>query len=170
MADDRILFAIHDRTCFIKMLGEAKYSTTTGFGTFINDLFARCDFDNILVDLSETSYIDSTNLGELTKLSSFLMQHRQRRPMLISTRANISAVIASLGMDRIFVVVDETPDLPSSMEVVPGTVMTVRENAFRILEAHRYLVSLNEKTGREFRSVVDAFEQNLGVEPDADNS
>jgi len=27
MADDRILFAIHDHTCFIKMLGEAKQVT-----------------------------------------------------------------------------------------------------------------------------------------------
>jgi len=170
MADDRILFAIHDHTCFIKMLGEAKHSTTTGFGQFINTLFERCDFDDVLVDLSDTSYIDSTNLGELTKLSSFLMQHRQRRPMLISTRPNISAVITSLGMDRIFDMADEVLALPPAMVAVPGAQMTARENAFRILEAHRYLVALNEKTGREFRSVVDAFEQDLGIGPGQGNT
>jgi anti-anti-sigma factor len=169
MAGDKVLFAIDGKTCFIKLIGEAKYSTTTGFDAFINGLFEQHDVDNVLVDLTDTTYIDSTNLGELTKISTFLMQRHQRRPTLFTTRANISATITGLGLDRVFVLVGEVADDDGlTLQEVPEVKLTERENAMRILDAHRYLTSVNDRTGQIFRSVVDAFERELGdtrVEP-----
>jgi anti-anti-sigma factor len=162
MVADRVLFAIQNGTCFIKMVGEAKYSTTTGFDVFINDLIARAEVDNILVDLTDTTYIDSTSLGELTRLSSYMRQNHQRMPTLVSKRDNINAIIGGLGLDKVFVVVDEQASGVLHMQEIPRVELTERENALRILDAHRSLMAINDKTGRIFRSVVDAFEQELG--------
>jgi anti-anti-sigma factor len=165
MAEDKVLFALREERCFIKLVGEAKYSTTAGFDTFINNLFERGDIRDVLVDLTDTSYIDSTSLGELTKIASFLMQSKHRRPTLISTRESINSTIEGLGLDRVFVVVHDTVGAVGrevEMREIPETDKGERENARRILEAHRCLMSLNEKTGRIFRNVVDAFERELG--------
>ncbi len=170
MAEDKVLFALRDNTCFIKLVGEAKYSTTAGFDTFINELFERNDVEDVLVDLTETSYIDSTSLGELTKISSFLVESRHRRPTLVSTRETINSTIQGLGLDRVFVVLYDMNGLPDcgvELQRIPEVDVDERKNACRILEAHRCLMSLNEKTGRIFRSVVDAFERELGEKGDS---
>jgi hypothetical protein len=116
----------------------------------------------VLVDLTETTYIDSTNLGELTKISSYLYQQSRRRPTLVSTRDDISAIITGLGLDRVFTLVEdlELPDV--ELRHIPEVEVSERRNAQRILDAHRSLMAVNEKTGRIFRSVVDAFENDFG--------
>jgi anti-anti-sigma factor len=161
MAEDKILYAIHDRICFLKVIGEAKYSNSGGFDTFVNELFDRDEVDDVLVDLNETTYIDSTNLGELTKISTYLMQRRNRRPTLMAGGEEIDSIIRGLGLDRVFVMADELPEAGAELHEVPDVRLDERGNAMRILEAHRYLISLNETTGRVFRSVVDAFEREL---------
>lgn len=161
MADDRILYAIRNETCFLKLIGEAKYNTTVGFGTFINDLFDREKISSVLVDLSETTYIDSTNLGELTKISSFLREHEQGRPTIVSSNEEINAVITGLGLDRVFVIVDESHAPDVSMKDMPEVDVSEREQARQILEAHKFLMETNEKTGEVFRNVVDAFQKQL---------
>ncbi|MBD3242843.1 MAG: hypothetical protein GF331_19785 [Chitinivibrionales bacterium] len=161
MAEHKVLFAIEDDVCFIKLVGEATYAKTAGFDAFINDLFHHREIRDVLVDLSDTTYIDSTNLGELTKISSFLRQRNCHRPTLLSTREEISSIITGLGLDRVFLLVEEV-ELPDvEMQEIPEVEMDDRRNAQRILDAHRTLMSVNEKTGRIFRSVVDAFEKDL---------
>lgn len=161
MAEHRVLFAVQDNVCFIKLVGEATYAKTAGFDAFINDLFAHEHIRDVLVDLSDTTYIDSTNLGELTKISAYLRQQNCRRPTLLSTREEISSIITGLGLDRVFLLVEEL-ELPDvELHEIPEVEMDDRRNAQRILDAHRTLMSVNEKTGRIFRSVVDAFEQDL---------
>ena len=162
MAEDRILFALHDKTCFIKLVGEATYIKTAGFGCFINDLFSHEQIDDVLVDLSGTTYIDSTNLGELAKIAAFLRQQNSHRPTVVCTDTDMSEMMTGLGLNRLFVMVDETREPGVAMSELPEITLDERENAERILEAHRYLMSVNDRTGRVFRSVVDAFERDLG--------
>jgi anti-anti-sigma factor len=161
MADGRILYAIRDRVCFLKFVGDANHAATVGLDSLINELFENDLVEDVLVDLTETTYIDSTSLGELTKLSDLLMRRRSRKATIVSTQSGISEVLCNLGLDQVFVVVDSPPGGAGELHELPAVQLSERQNALRILEAHRKLMELNEKTGQEFRTVVDVLEQEL---------
>ena len=42
----------------IKLVGDIRYTMGCALGDFLDELFARADFDDIVVDLTETHSID----------------------------------------------------------------------------------------------------------------
>ena len=62
-------------------------------------------------------------------------------------------------------------DLGSSeLQEMESTKPTERENALRILCAHKALVSLSESNAEKFRNVVDALERELALTSCADGA
>ena len=56
-------------------------------------MFGDGEISSILIDLTQTDYIDSTALGMIAKTASFLQMHNQRKPIILSTNPDITRLL-----------------------------------------------------------------------------
>ena len=70
-----VYYAKHDGIVVLKLVGPFAFclQASKTLDAFINDLLTNDDFDNILIDLTETKNIDSTNLGLLAMITRINM-------------------------------------------------------------------------------------------------
>ena len=146
----------------LKLVGEIRYTMGCALGDFLDSLFARADYDDIIVDLTEVCSIDSTSLGLLAKIANFSRQRFARRTTLLSTHPDVNQVLDNLGFYDIFNVRDTGAAITAALcelAIQPPA----KEQLTRIVfEAHRALSELNPRNQEAFRSVLDSLRPKLG--------
>jgi len=157
MPSGHILFAIHHGTYVLKFTGEVRAPMCATLDNFLERMFTDPDLSAILIDLTETDYIDSTALGMIAKTSVFLQMHNQRKPIILSTNQDITRLLESMGFDQVFIIlacecqescIDELPEVePSEQEMME-----------KVISAHKVLMGLSEKNQATFQSLVEALE------------
>ena len=90
-------------------------------------------FKSVVVDLSHTESIDSTSLGLLAKLSIQADRRFGYRPILVSTQADITRILCSMGLDDVF-----------NGTAWRGAGQSLRIEAVPGSEVQRYLVNFTE--------------------------
>jgi anti-anti-sigma regulatory factor len=137
---------------------------------FIDSLFDRMDADDLVVDLSETEAIDSTNLGEIARIADLMSARGSKRAAIISTRPEISQVLFSMAFDEVFDICTEPTGANataarSSFGGMPiPSVDASRDASLRtILSAHRRLMQMSESNREQFSEVVELMERELGA-------
>ncbi|MEK5765366.1 anti-anti-sigma factor GigB, partial [Acinetobacter junii] len=63
-----------------------------------------------IVDLTETSFIDSTVLGVLAKLGLKLKQVHHIQAVMLSTNSDITTLANSMGLGQVFVILNYCGD------------------------------------------------------------
>ena len=86
----------------------------------------------------------------------------ERRITIVSNRAEINSILASMALDEVFDIVEDTCPETGQAREVPC------ENADRealsrtLIDAHRALMDLSEHNREMFRDVVASLEKNSG--------
>ncbi len=162
-----VLYANHDGLVVFKFVGEIRYTmgdsyrVSASLDAFLDDLFESKDFENILIDLTETESIDSTNLGLLAKIAQFTERHLGRKPTIISTNEDINAILDSVGFDQVFIIVHD-PEIPGvELDSLPEKREPDKELARMVLDAHKALIELNDKNRNMFKNVVQLLQSKL---------
>jgi anti-anti-sigma factor len=161
MSEGNVYYALSNGTCVMRFQGAISYTLAAGLNRFLDDLFDRGEFKDILVDLSDTESIDSTGLGLLARIANFVRQRDGRRPLLFSSQPDINAVLRSICLDDAFVLCAELPEVGAG-QALPAVDASQSELARIVLEAHRLLCDMNQANRDQFQNVVDAFERKLG--------
>jgi anti-anti-sigma factor len=156
---NEIQHASHDGVHALRLKGEIRYPLSPSFDRFLQRLFAGPAPKGFVVDLTETTVIDSTNLGLLARIAKGMDRAGGPKPVLISNQEDINEVIVSMGFDEVFMLVDTPEPLPEPGHVVPLRETDAQTLARTILEAHRTLMDLNERNRDVFQSVVALLEQ-----------
>ena len=154
----RILFAREGGVVIIRLLGDVRYTISPTFKAFLETLFHDGQVKNIIVDLSGTSNIDSTNLGLLAKVATHSHKHLHHKSLLVSDNSDVNQVLHSVGFDRVFVLTNHF-DMPAAelTELEPESASR-EELADVLLDAHRTLSGMNEKNHAMFADVVKSLE------------
>jgi len=159
MQDGKILYAMVDNTCVLKLIGAIVYSISPEFDRFLQKVITHGGIDSFVVDLTGTSYIDSTNLGLLAKLREYSSDQSEMQPTLISNKPNINEVLYNIGFASIFNIVDCIDENCSNFEELTFS-DTIPDNLAPImLKAHRELIKLNKTNKELFKDVVKYLEQ-----------
>ncbi|ALT00153.1 STAS domain-containing protein [Lacimicrobium alkaliphilum] len=163
MQDDQILYANLQGVCFFRFVGEVRHGQSGGLEALINTLFdARdCVCDDVVVDLSQAKYLDSTNLGLLAMIARNMLEHHQRKPTLISTDKDMTTLLQSMCLDQVFTLLDKPLDAPDAFVEVSGQSADEQQRARMILAAHEELLKLGESNRQTFQPVVDLLKQEL---------
>ncbi len=161
MKDGKYLFSKADKIYFIKMIGSLKYTISEPFNLFLEQIFADDDFDNILIDLTEAEFLDSTNLGLLAKVASFLRKKNKRKITLISDNHEINLLLKNIGFDKVFIIIKRKSYDDTDLEELNSETNDIRSNTKMILEAHEHLMELNDKNKETFKSVVEIFRRQM---------
>jgi anti-anti-sigma factor len=158
MLSGKILYAVHDGTYVIKLIGDVRMPMCASLDGFLDKMFSDATLTSVLVDLTETTGIDSTALGLIAKIAVFLRERFDRQPVLMSTNPDVNRVLNSMGFDSVFIILEYTPDNPALFDELPDSASSQQELTRKVIEAHRVLMGLNEQNQETFRSLVDALE------------
>ena len=157
MPSGHILYAMHNGTYVLKFTGEIRAPMCATLDNFLEKMFVDGAMSAILIDLTQTEYIDSTALGLIAKTAVFLQLHNGRKPIILSTNVDITRVLESMGFDQVFLILDCCCD-EEALSEVPEVEPSEQDMMNKVISAHRMLMSLSEKNQETFRNLVDALE------------
>ena len=108
--------------------------------------------------MSRTSGIDSTSLGVLAKLSIRAQERFGFVPTLVSTNADITRLLTSMGFDDVFQIIGEPIEHNEQFGELHPLNCSEEDMRQRVLDAHRILMSLNETNREAFQDLVETLE------------
>ena len=159
MEDGKILYAMVENTCILKMVGAIVYRISPDFDRFLQKVSEDKSVTNFIVDLTDTSHIDSTNLGLLAKLHEFSVSKSTEMPTVVSTKESINEVLKNIGFSNMFNIIDCLDDIQSSFKELPQNECLKGNLSEIMLKAHRELAKLNEANKEIFKDVIKYLEE-----------
>ena len=141
---------------FIKISGRATYDFCDGFKDFVDKVIDENLSDAVLIDLSETEYLDSTNLGLLAKIAVYQLENYQSKATILSTEENITQLIINTGLEQIFNIINVDNNQTSEWtNIMSKQFDDSKKLSKTLLETHEILMNLNDKNKSEFKDVVN---------------
>jgi len=161
MTEGKILYARKGRQCFVKMVGEIRHPLSPGFDAVLQEIFDEGTTDAFIIDMNETIYLDSTNLGLLGKIARHELQEHGDKPIIISHNEGVNTLLRSMGFDRVFTIITQYLQSEADLQETPDIEATDRQRAEVILEAHKSLMEMNDKNRQMYHHVVEMFEKSI---------
>ncbi|MBT00417.1 MAG: anti-anti-sigma factor [Oceanospirillaceae bacterium] len=158
MSDGSIFYACRDGHYVLKFVGEVRLTLCSTIDLHLESVLARREISDTLIDLTETTTIDSTSLGLIAKLAIKASELGMPRPTLISTNPDITRILYSMGFDQVFLLLDSVPTSGVDLEQVPFVQESEDQVRERIIGAHRVLIDLNEANRAAFKDLVATLE------------
>ncbi|MCH8551302.1 MAG: STAS domain-containing protein [Natronospirillum sp.] len=160
MKQGQILDAETDTTYVLKLIGDVRLTLSTTLERCIQKVLAAGNYQQVVVDLTETDGIDSTSLGMLAKLSIHVQKTMGFVPLLVYGSPDIHRVLVSMGFEKdVYIMMEQGTMTGTPTQAVEALDCTESEVRERVLEAHRVLMSLSEQNEARFRDLVCALEQ-----------
>jgi anti-anti-sigma factor len=160
MPNGRVTYEQRDGWHVLRYFGRVDYTMAPAIDRFVDSALHDGLVRPFVFDLSAAHLLDSTNLGLIARVADRVQQGGGGRSVIVSTSGDIDEVLASMGFGEIFEIVSEHPEAMahSSEAVVTGEAASQGELLRTMLEAHRKLVTLNEKDREQFKDVVSMLE------------
>lgn len=159
MRPGQILVADHDGVYVIKMLGDVRLTLCISFDQFIDMMFSRDDFSEVMFDLSEAEAIDSTTLGLMAKIALQGREQRGITPVVYSTNESINRLLQTMGFHEIFTIVKDLEPPLEPAQLLPADTSEEYQVKEKVLEAHKILMGLNKENRETFRNLVKMLEE-----------
>jgi anti-anti-sigma factor len=161
MSEGKILYSKDGQRYFLKMIGRLCFTSGREFDNQLNIIFSDPAVKDIMIDMSEADYLDSTILGLLAKIADFMIKKFHKKGIILSDNKNINYLLDNIGLNNVFIVVESYDYTPGMLKKIPNVKSSELENALTILDAHKRLISLNEKNRSVFKDVVELLEQEI---------
>ena len=158
MAPGRILVANGDGTCLLKFVGDVRLGLGAAFDEYLDRLLRSGRLRSVVVDMSATEGIDSTSLGVLARLAMCSKKRLGCPPTLVSTRADITRLLRTMGLDDAFHIVAAPLEHERQLGELPRSDLAPGELRQRVLAAHRNLMAINEDNRDRFEDLVASLE------------
>jgi anti-anti-sigma factor len=160
MQHGKVYYAHHKDVMVFKLVGDVRYAVSSSyamlasFEAFLDRLVKESEFDHVLIDLTELTSIDSTNIGLLAKIAVHKHDTNSSKPTIISTNESITRLLYTMGLQSIFLIVDKVDIGDTEWEEIPTVDPRDRSLAKIMLEAHRTLSELSKENKETFRDVI----------------
>lgn len=162
MQDGAAFYVKQGDTYVIKLVGDIRYTMGCALGDFLDGLFARADYDDIVVDMVETHSIDSTSLGLLAKIANFSRNRFAHKTTLLSTNPDVNQVLDTMGFYDIFNIRDTGETISETLQRLAPQDSRKDDLTRIVFEAHRALSELNPRNQEAFKGVVESLRTKLG--------
>ena len=162
MGDGKYYYAKAGNKAFFKLAGTLKYTSAGKFDAFLDHLLGgETDFEDAMIDLSETVFIDSTNLGFLARISEFMADKFCKKITIYSPRSEINQILESVGFDEVFILVNDAAAFKVDMNEITPAAYEERHRAEMMLDAHKALIRVSDKNTSAFKDVVEILESSV---------
>ncbi len=164
MSAPRYQVAFHESKYFIKLSGELRYTDCVSFNQFLKKICREDDYTDIMVDVTEADFLDSTNLGLIAKLALHVQSKFKHKLVVLSSRPHVTKSMTSMGLGHLCDFLEYVDDENSRVEVDEVARAEDPDVATVMLEAHRILMGLSEENASLFKSVVTLLEDSVAEE------
>ncbi len=161
MENGAVYYAKHQDSYVIKPTGSVRYQLGCSFDEFLKRLFAREDFNDILIDLTEVTMIDSTFLGLLAKIANYIRRRFDRKVTIISSNEDINKILDSVGFYSVFNISNADAAISGDADRMATRDADRSQLARTLYDAHRILSDLNEKNREMFKNVVEELQDKV---------
>ena len=158
MSDGEIFYACQDGHYVLKFVGEVRLTLCSTIDKHLEYCLSKEIISDTLVDLTETTNIDSTSLGLVAKLAIKCSERDMPKPTLVSTNPDITQILIAMGFDQVFLLLDFLPTSAKDLKQVPFVVESEDDVRQRIIQAHKVLIDLNESNRSAFKDLVETLE------------
>ncbi len=158
MPQNSILFAENSGICFIKFVGFVQYTISSGFDKLAEKIINSNTIKEVVFDVTETTNLDSTNLGLMARIAAALIKKYNHRPIIISDNEDMNTLFHSMGFDQAFMIVSHLDMNLPEMAELPTDDQSRNEQLQMLTKAHRTLMEMNDKNHDTFKTVVEMFE------------
>ncbi len=154
-SESQYLYAFEKKTYFVKLIGGLTYVSCAGFKSFTDKLLNENLADEIFFDLTQTTSIDSTNLGILAKCALHYVNKKNTKPIIYSKNGDVNTILSKNGFDTIFEIITNNEIPPREMHEVLTEKFTNRAGLnSTLMEAHEALSRINESNKLKYRDVL----------------
>ena len=160
MSRCKILQAECSGVYVLKLVGEVRLNLCSTIDASIEAMTLDPQFATVVVDLSDTTLIDSTTLGLLVKLALRAKAKSHFMPSVISTNPDITRVIETMGFESVYLILDEPALTDQTLIELAPQEMSEELLRTNVLSAHKILMNLNEHNKEQFTDLVSALECN----------
>lgn len=155
----KILVAQSQGIYIVKFVGDVRLNLCSTLDKYTDEMFENNMFKTVIIDLSETQCIDSTSLGQLAKISILYKEKLGQVPTIISTSDDINRILSSMGFDSVFHIVNELVSKVEYLDELPVEAVNEGEMKSRVLEAHKFLMDMNQNNRDAFQDLVNSLEE-----------
>jgi anti-anti-sigma factor len=155
MESGAAFYARQGDTYILKLVGDIRYTMGCALSDFLDQLFTKTGYNDIIVDLTDTHSIDSTSLGLLAKIANFNRQHFSHKTTLLSTNPDINQILDSMGFYDVFNIRDTSETITEALQQLAISVPCKDELTRIVYEAHQTLSDLNAQNQAAFKGVLD---------------
>ena len=166
MQEGHVYCGKHEGVVVLRLIGHISCTSmqkschvSAALSAFLDDLFKNTEFSDILIDLTDTQAIDSTNLGLLARVAKFMEETFHRKATIVAPSDDIRRVLEGVAFDRVFCIVRDAQALPAELDMIACEKESDRKFTQLVLEAHRTLMTLSEKNREAFKDVVELMEK-----------
>ena len=160
MNSGKILAAEFNYMPVLKLVGDVRVLMSSTIDNYFSSLYSKAILEAMIVDLTETTGIDSTALGLLAKMAIQLRNRFNVKPSIISTNPDITKILKGMSFDIIFDIVEE----PLCAEANFGELIHISEPEDvikqKVIVAHQALMTLSDDNKLEFQDLVSALKNN----------
>lgn len=155
MQNCKYLYANEKKKFFIKLEGKLSYISCAGFKSFTDKILSENLADEIYFDLTQTTSIDSTNLGILAKCALFFLNKKKNKPILFSTNNDVNTVLTKNSFHTIFDIITDDKIPSKNMNEVFAERFDNKEGLNNIiLETHEALSRISDSNKLKYKDVL----------------
>lgn len=154
----KILVGKQGGTTVLKLIGEIRVTLGPTISRFLGTFGKHQPMESLVIDLRETTLIDSTGLGVLAKISLAFEKEVHRLPTLVCTNPDITRILLAMGFEHIFVLATDLEQMPNGAIELAAHQVSEQELRQQVIDAHRVLMGLNDHNEVVFRDLVTALE------------
>lgn len=154
MSTGHVEYASLNGTHIFKLIGEVRANSCISLDKLLNKIEQQNNVVGAIVDLTQTTFIDSTVLGLLAKLGLKLKQVHHLQAVMLSTNPDITTLANSMGLGQVFVILNYCGDPNVCTLELTEEHVTHSAMLKTVLEAHKTLMRLNKNNQNMFEPLV----------------
>lgn len=158
MSQARVLYAQHNDVYILKLVGEIRFTLCPAIDEVLQGIFTN-EQTPVVVDLTETTCVDSTALGVVAQIAVRARQQGNAKPSLLIAGDDIRKILQGVSFDRVFNVLQKTPETSSHYQELQPIEASEQELLEKVLQAHKNLCELSGENSSKFKDVISLLEK-----------
>ena len=154
MSTGHVEYASLDGTHIFKLIGEVRAQSCISLDKLLSKIEQQQNVVGAIVDMTQTTFIDSTVLGILAKLGLKLKQVHNIQAVMLSTNPDITTLANSMGLGQVFVILNYCGDPSVCTLTLMEEHITHSAMLTTVLDAHKTLMKLNQSNENMFEPLV----------------
>jgi anti-anti-sigma factor len=156
---DQVFFADYEGVYIFKLVGNFQFSLCPAVEECMRTVLTEKGMRPVVVDMTETTGIDSTGMGLLAQIALHSKRMLQAKPTLLVADKDILKILRGMDFETVFAILYGNESAGAEFQEIQPIAADEKELTRHILEAHRTLMSMSPENKATFEQVIQVFEK-----------